>query len=287
MNFLAWWNLIFELPIVAACLLSTVATLGADSHSGGDHDAEGDADAEIEAEGELDGHDVEAHVEAGDAELDHDIDHDAESDLEHEQAHEGHAAAGWLATALAIPGGDRAPLSIVMVVLLLAFGFIGLAANGFLARWMAPGAFVWISLVLATAGGLTASRGFARVFSRILPRAETYALGRDACVGLTAKVTTLMGPGDGYAQLYDAHRNLLEVRVQASEGSRFEMGAPIVLLSYDEAAGRYLAEPFDAEAVTGTRGSIEDKSMTRTVSGERVGRPAKRRRQPGERTGVK
>ncbi|MBI3893841.1 MAG: DUF1449 family protein [Candidatus Wallbacteria bacterium] len=255
MNFLAWWNLIFELPIVAACLLSTVATLGAEAHGGHDHGAEGA------------GHDVEGHdsgslpVASAAAHPDHDAQHDDSSET----------GPGWLATVVAIPGGDRAPLSIVLVVLWLAFGFIGLASNHLFARLVPPIAFVWISFVLASAGGLLVSRSFARAFSRILPRAETYALGRDACVGLTAKVTTVLSGSDGYAQLYDAHRNLLEIRVQAAPAAKFEMGSQIVLVSYDEANGRYVAEPFNPDGATGSNGSIESVESPDSSPAARAG----------------
>lgn len=299
MEWLAWWNLIFELPVLTACMLSMTAALGPgseghdaehdtevghdaevghDLHADVDHDLHADVDHDLHADVDHDLHvenavqfdlENEVHVEADvDHDLHADVDHDlhaevghdveAHGDVEHdatlatahgaETAHdtdETHSA-GWMQWVLALPGADRAPLMLVLVVLSLSFGIIGLVSNHFLGQLLPPLVYVWLSMALAMGGGLLISRTFARTFARVLPRMETYALQRCDCVGQTGTITGTLSDGGAYAQVYDPNHNLLEVHVHGSPGTKFELGNKVLFLDYDESLSLYLAEPIDA-----------------------------------------
>jgi hypothetical protein len=212
----AWWNLLFELPIAGACLMALLSAAGVDAA------AEGDGHAD---------HDV-PQLPAGDTHL---------PDSAHDGHHDAHHA-GWLSVLLALPGADRAPLSLVLLVLGLGFGVIGLALNHVLHPLLPVFAFVPLSLAGATAGGLLASRTMARAFGRFIPRLETYVTSRKDCVGQVATVTNVLSDGQAYAQVYDKHRNLLEVRVSMREG-RASDGAKVLLLDWDEGNGHFVADP--------------------------------------------
>ncbi|MBI4859993.1 MAG: DUF1449 family protein [Candidatus Riflebacteria bacterium] len=268
MEWLAWWNLLFELPIAGACLLSVVATMGADASA----DAPHDADASVEHDTDV-GH--EAPLEAGhvlgvkDALGDaaHAVDskealagggHGADAKALVSSGH-GSVATGagpcppashdvpWLTWVLALPGADRAPLSFVLIVLSVSFGLIGLVANRLLSGLLPPLAFVWISLAVAGSMSLLVTRTFARTLGRFLPRMETYALTRADCVGQVGKITCLLSPREGYAQVYDPQKNFLEVRVVARGQTTFSQGGQVLLLEYEEINSRFVAEPFNPE----------------------------------------
>ncbi len=299
MEWLAWWNLIFELPVLTACMLSMMAALGPgteghdtdhDAEAGHDaevgHDLHADVDHDLHADVDHDFHadvdhdlDVaienEVHVDLGNevhVEVDHDLDADADHDLHAEVDHDAEASGdvvhdatlatahdaepghgtdeahspGWMQWALALPGADRAPLMLVLVVLSLSFGIIGLVSNHLLGQLLPPLVYVWLSMALAMGGGLAISRTFARTFARVLPRMETYALQRCDCVGQTGTITGTLSDGGAYAQVYDPNHNLLEVHVHGSPGTKFELGSKILFLDYDESQSLYLAEPIDA-----------------------------------------
>jgi len=249
MEWLAWWNLVFELPVAAASLLAFTAAFGADSSAGhhdadlghdvGDHDLTSDhsVDTEVHALPGETSADAEGHALT--------TDHDAS---DHEpittQSSEGDGS-GWISALLALPGADRAPVTLVLMIMCLSFGIIGLIVNQLLAGLLRPHWYVWISFAVAAIGSVVVSRTFARTFAKFLPKTETYATSRRDCVGQTGSITALMAENEGFAQVYDCHQNLLEVRVRAFGATRFQQGSKILLVDYDEQSGGYLADLFD------------------------------------------
>src|SRR4051794_20984511 len=116
---LGWWNLIFVAPFAVALVYLGVYTLTGITFGEADVDAEMDAD-------------VDAHVDVdadADADTDADPDADADADGDHDADAEdaGGAHASLQAMALGWLGAGRVPLSLVIMVLMLTWGFAGLA----------------------------------------------------------------------------------------------------------------------------------------------------------------
>jgi hypothetical protein len=216
MDLLAWWNLIFVLPAVAAVLYLGLLAAGAV-----DPGSDADVDADV------------------DADLDHGIEHSLGSD--HEQS------GSTVNSALTFLGFGQVPLSLLLLSLCLLWGFAGWASNTLLKDALdRPAIFFVISLVIATNVALLGTRYLARGIAKILPATESYGSTEHDLVGRLAKVRDRVTERQGRAQLYDAHGSLQEVPCRIKPGEEeIPPRTEVVLLSYDRAKGIYyvLADP--------------------------------------------
>lgn len=145
----------------------------------------------------------------------HDADTDADAD----------GPLAWL-------GAGRVPLMVVLVILLTAFGLLGLKAQA--VAQMVRGAPLSAFLVAPAAFllALPITRFAARLVGRLLPSVETAALPRDALVGRRASITVGRAAAGSPAQarvrdpLGGIHHVMVEP--EASEGALAE-GAEILL----------------------------------------------------------
>src|SRR5215212_7311883 len=107
MDLLAWWNLIFLLPALAALLYLLLVASGTVDTG---HDVDADLDADVDADLDTD------------AEAMHGIEHN----LGGEHEHDGESPFG---EALGFLGFGRVPLSIVVLTFCFLWGFAGWATN--------------------------------------------------------------------------------------------------------------------------------------------------------------
>src|SRR5687768_8649258 len=135
---LGWWNLMFLLPLGLALLY--VGVYAVSGLTFGHADADADAGADVDADTDLHADaDVHADVHA-DADADGDVEADADAEMDgdaHADVHHGgHAHSGVGKTPLfdllsMLIGLGRAPLSILLMVLFLTWGFIGFISNAY------------------------------------------------------------------------------------------------------------------------------------------------------------
>jgi membrane protein implicated in regulation of membrane protease activity len=222
MDLLAWWNLIFLLPALAALLYLVLL-----------------------AAGTLDiGHDV--HVEF-DTDADVDADADAIHGIEHSLGVEHDGDGSTFSSALSFLGFGRVPLSILLLTFCFLWGFAGWATNTLLKGPLdRPALFVWFSLAAATLLSVLGTRYLARGLARILPATESYGTKERDLIGRLAKVRDTVTDRQGRAQLFDANGSLQEVPVRIKPGeSAIPARTEVVLLSYDRDRGVYyvLADP--------------------------------------------
>jgi YqiJ-like protein len=210
MELLAWWNLVFLLPGGAGIFLVLLSVLGL----GGSHDAD---------------HDVPVHHDH-----DHDLHHDAPLALPPHAGAPGHEAGheppGLVAGALSLLGVGRAPLTVVLTILCLSFGFVGFALNRALGGLLPLWQLFPVSLGTALVGSTLLTGVSARAIGRLVPREESYATPFAALEGQTGKIVLLLSPTEGYAQVHDRYGNLHEIHCRGLEGAPLRKDQPILVV---------------------------------------------------------
>ncbi len=261
---LAWWNLLFVVPfLLAVTYLAVYAFSGV---TFGETDAEmasdlsGDMAADLHAE--LD-HDVDGGLEHDvDADADADVDHDVETttesgDAEHEVASSSETAVAAPATSahevsiyaglLAWIGLGRAPLSILLMVLLISWGVIGFVTNVLLAPVMPwPWMAVFGSLPTAAAGSLLITRSTVRLVAKWLPTMETYARPTGALVGSSGEALYNISERFGIASVRDSRGDLFQVACRVYPGDQpIAKGTQVLLVDYNDGEKCFFVTPYD------------------------------------------
>ena len=229
-----WWNLIFIVPFGLALLY-----LGAYAMSGitfGDADGDFSADApDMEADAEVAG---ELHA-------------DADADGADVHVHGSHvpihvAAMLWL-------GIGRVPLSLVLMVLLMTWGFFGFATSYSLEKNGTERALVpVISLAAAAVGSLLTTALASRAIARWLPTSETYAVRRHELLGRTGEAIYQIDHQSGVVALRDENHDLFQVPCRVhGDRSPIAKGARVRLIAYNGREKAYYVTEHDPAKVTG------------------------------------
>lgn len=229
---LSWWNLVFIAPLALAMLYIGVYAFTGVTFGEADADAGVGAGVEADAGGGV-GH--------GDGDgFDHGHDH-------------GHAAvepdheASFVQSLLSFLGFGKAPLSIVLTVLLIGWGVLGLLTNFALqhvvpADWMVAAA----SLPVAGFGGLALTGAVTRLLAKWMPGTETYAVGKAELIGLTGTATLNIDRGFGTANVRDRGGDLFQVSCRVyAHGRELAKDSRVVLVDYDSAGDFFYVAPFE------------------------------------------
>jgi membrane protein implicated in regulation of membrane protease activity len=224
-----WWNAVYTLPLAAVLLVLAITSIigligGAlgevfqSDHHDVDHDVDVDHDLDLD-------HDVD---------VDHDLDVDADADVHahHAGCGHGHGGAdhGFLLDFLVALGVGRAPLMLVLQMLVLLWGVVGLGLHQTFGA-AGPGALLW-SLPATLAISLLGTRAFALLFGRFFKQKESYALQRNEMAGRTGRVVFAVTAEEGTVHVRDQHGTLHRLRARCPEG-RLESGQEIIVLGYD------------------------------------------------------
>ena len=239
---LGWWNLLFVVPFFLA--LTYVGLYAVSGIGFGDADADADTDADAEA-----GADAGADADA-DADADSEVEADADSETEH-GAQTGGGSAMFDALS-AVFGLGRAPLSILLMILMLAWGFFGFLANLTLFPKVEPPVTkVWtLSVPLALVGGLLTTRIIAGLVGRYLPTHESYALRRHELLGATGEALYDIDQTFGMVAVRDSNHDLFQVpcRVRADQSS-IPKGSKVKLIAWNGRQQLYYVTAAEAAPV--------------------------------------
>jgi len=230
---LSWWNLIFVAPFGLALLY-----LGMYVGSGitfGDVDHDIDVDHDFDAD-----HDAELSADA-----DHDGDVEADHDLEHESAGEMPGGSP-ISAALQWLGVGRVPLSILLMVLLLAWGWTGVITNFLLGSHMSAARHViFVSVPVATVASLFVTRALAGAIARWLPLCDTTARRRHELLGCIGPATFAVDERFGMAAVRDTTGDLYQVPCRVSAGqAAIPKGSPVKLVAYSGKQGIFTVTPW-------------------------------------------
>jgi Protein of unknown function (DUF1449) len=245
-DLLQWWNLIFDLPFVAALIPLLLQATGA-AHFG--HSGHG---VPIGHAGGLHGH----HIHLSHPHLPHVGHHHIESGGGHaapaaaaqpasHAAPAHHAPSpGPIARALGLLGIGKAPIMLVFSSFSFTWGFTGLVANQLLARALPlPEVFIYFSMTIAFASSVLLTSVVSQGVSRVMPAVETYTTTKDEFVGKTGHALYAVDGKSGAAVVLDNESNRVQIKCHTEEGaSALSKGQPLCISRYDEQRDMFVVE---------------------------------------------
>ena len=224
-----WYNLPFTIMLVLCGLLAVFQLVGLGGD--GDSDLDADFDADLDA-------DIDLDFDA-DADLDADIDADADLDVD--------GGLDFLSV-LAFVGVGKAPLMVVLVVLLGSMAIIGWTLNSLLEAALGSYPTWGLIIVLPLAfliGGFISSR-VARVIGRALPSISSTATSAAGLVGRRgAVISPRLDSRYGLVRVRDQGGTLINVFAITADDEPIDGKSEVVLVEYDAAKKRYTAVPIN------------------------------------------
>lgn len=210
MELLAWYNLLFCLPLGVGLLMAFGMVFGiADAPHGVDIDGDGIPDVGIDADG---------HVDHG---------------------HETGSKASFL-------GFGRVPFLLIIMTMLLLFGGVGMMLNIPFAGVLRTTPFPTILGVVAVAAVTTLllTGTFAKLLVRLLPTMETTSLTRDDLIGCTGTLILSTDSKGGLAQIANGG-DVYQISVRSEVP--IAKGASVLITSYDAEKDLYdvTADPLE------------------------------------------
>lgn len=223
----SWYNLPFTLMLLMCGVFALLQLIGLGGD--GDSDLDADFDADLDADIDLD-FDADADV---DADIDADLDADGGFDS---------------LSVLAFLGIGKAPLMVVLVVLLGSMGIIGWTLNtlleAILGSYPAWGLVVVFPIAFIL-GGLISSR-VARLIGRLLPSINTTATSAAGLVGRRgAVISPRVDSRYGLVRVRDQGGTLISVFAITADDEPIDGKSEVVLVDYDAAKKRYTAVSID------------------------------------------
>jgi membrane protein implicated in regulation of membrane protease activity len=251
---LAWWNVIYLLPLALVLVVLTITSLvglaGGALDAAGGHDAAG---ADLGAHGGASGHadighaSTDLHVDGSGLHADAGgADAGTDADVPDDIGAHGHDAdadgGSLLLAALTFLGAGTAPLMLVIQLLLLLWGSVGIllhllagAQSAFALVWSAP-----VSGIVSVIG----TRTFARFFGRFVSEEHSSARRRSQLVGHAGRVVYTVTTDAGTIHVRDDRSTLHRVRAR-TQGPALPAGAEVVVVDYDDRTGLYVVADID------------------------------------------
>jgi membrane protein implicated in regulation of membrane protease activity len=236
---IAWYNLPFTLMLGLGVLLAGLQLLGL-SHDG-DTDADPDVDADVDADADAD-MDIAVHHDL-DHDLDHDINHDIDHDLDHDVDHNMSRDSLSGFSLLAFIGIGKAPLMVVILIVLMTTGLLGWILNGLVMGILGvfPGLLLLVTLLGSLVAGSLVTSRLTRFIGRALPPVSTTATRAESLVGRPGTVISPFVDGRyGMVHLRDDGSTLISLFAITEDEQPIARGASVILLSYDATQRRYL-----------------------------------------------
>ena len=236
---IAWYNLPFTLMLGLGVLLAGLQLLGL-SHDG-DTDADPDVDADVDADADAD-MDIAVHHDL-DHDLDHDINHDIDHDLDHDVDHNMSRDSLSGFSLLAFIGIGKAPLMVVILIVLMTTGLLGWILNGLVMGILGvfPGLLLLVTLLGSLVAGSLVTSRLTRFIGRALPPVSTTATRAESLVGRPGTVISPFVDGRyGMVHLRDDGSTLISLFAITEDEQPIARGASVILLSYDATERLYL-----------------------------------------------
>ena len=205
-----WWNWPFLIPFLVGMGLVGVALLGG-GHGGGDHDV---------------GHDVH-----------HGVDHEAD------------ASPTFSSLFMSFLGVGKAPLSILLEVMLVSFGLIGMLVNAIAHDLLADYGMIAFPVALSSAifGSMAVTHLVAKVFVKVAPANIPTSRKSGEFVGSTGFAATSITHVIGQVNITSTEKNaptaLINVCSDPEWPTEIPRGTEVQLLSYDNSKSLYLVRP--------------------------------------------
>lgn len=240
-----WWNLVFIAPFFLALVYLGIYAASGVTFGDVDHDVDLSADADVD-------HDLDADADVDhDLDADHDLDSDADGDADgdHDADDAEHSTGSSLAAALTWLGVGRVPLSIVLTVMFLSWGFIGFASNQLLReRFADPNRFAIISIAIALIGSALCARVVSSSVAKYLPTNETYAQARHELLGAIGEVVLNVDENFGMVAVRDERGQFMQIPARTRAGAEaIAKGMKVRLVAYTAKDRYFHVVPASAE----------------------------------------
>jgi len=252
-DLLQWWNLIFDLPFVAALIPLLLQATGAAHFGHGGHGVHLG-----HGHGGFEGHHAHLphlhlphvphighhHIETGTPHVSAAsasgaahapaVAHQPQS--AHETAAHHVEGPGPISRALGLLGIGKVPIMLVFSSFCFVWGFTGLVANQFLAGvFPFPSLFILPSIGIALVSSLLLTSVLSQGISKIMPSLETYTTPKEGFVGKTGHALYEINAKSGAAVVLDNESNRVQIKCRAEdEGAAILKGRPIAVTRYDE-----------------------------------------------------
>lgn len=259
---LAWYNLLFYIPLIGGLLLGAGMLLGL-----GSSDGHGEADtAHAHA---TTGHDAAHHshqvhdvsgAEHGPGQADHapgqsvghSVGHSVNHSVNHSVDHGADHDATFLTHVADLLGLGRVPLNISLMLMMLIFGGTGTTVNLALAERLAGGGSALPSILIAVLAVLVLAGPCSRLLGKVAPSIETYPVTRRDLIGCTAILLNDTDEQGGYAQARDREGNVHNITCRTygaaptagAEPGRGPLpkGTQVLIIDFEPASNRYAVE---------------------------------------------
>jgi membrane protein implicated in regulation of membrane protease activity len=226
-----WYNLPFSISLLFFLGLSALQFIGLGGEQEIDQELEVDTDLDLDT-----GVDLDADIDLdADVDLDVDLDTDADVDV-------GDGLSAW-GDFLAFIGLGQAPLTLVLLLLFLTFGFTGWVLNSAVISILGsyPGIALGGTLPLSMLSSVLITSRLSRLLNRITPSVSTTAMSRKQLVGHRGTVVSAQVTGR-YGQVRVKDRSgaslTLFARIEG-DTAPIKRDQEVVIVAYDEAEHTY------------------------------------------------
>jgi len=234
---IAWYNLPFTLMLGLGIALAGLQLIGLSHDSDTDIDTDADVDADVDA-------DIDSDIDADLAihhDLDHDVDHDIDHDVDHDSDMNQDSLSGF--SWLAFIGIGKAPLMVVLLIVLMSTGLLGWFLNGLAVGMLGvfPGLLLLGTFLLSLVIGSMITSRVTRFIGRALPPISTTAIRAQALVGRPGIVISpFVDDRYGMVHLRDDGGTLISLFAITEDEQPIARGTSVILLSYNAAQRLYL-----------------------------------------------
>jgi hypothetical protein len=238
-DLLQWWNLIFDLPFVAALIPLLMQATGAAhfGHGGhgihlghvhggpaGHHFHIGHHHVEVAAPQAAPAAAAPAHAAAG------------HPQAGHQAAPHGSQSPSAVSRALSLLGIGKVPIMMVFSSFCFLWGFSGLAANLLLAPVFGlPALFILPSMGIALVSSVVLTGALSQGVAKLMPSVETYTTPREGFLGKTGHALYEIDGRSGAAVVLDNESNRVQIKCRTEdEGTVIPRGHSLSVARYDE-----------------------------------------------------
>jgi len=237
-DLLQWWNLIFDLPFVAALIPLLMQATGAAHFGHGGHGVH---------LGHLHGGPAGHHFHLGHHHLEAAAPHAAPAaapahaaaghpQAAHQAATHGSGNPSAISRALSLLGIGKVPIMMVFSSFCFLWGFTGLAANLLLAPAFAlPALFILPSMGIALVSSLVLTGALSQGISKVMPSVDTYTTPRAGFLGKTGHALYEINATSGAAVVLDNESNRVQIKCRTDqEGTVIPRGHSLSVEWFDE-----------------------------------------------------
>lgn len=175
-----------------------------------------------------------------------DVGHGVDKDMDvHHGLSSSHDGDGF--NLLSYLGIGRCPISIVLMLLGVSWGFTGLVCNGIFdaTKIIPPILYFWVSAFMSLLVALPFTSYSSRLIAKIMPRKGTTAIELDSLVGRTGESSVTIDSKSGRTRVLDVYGSQHNIYCKTSlEDSEIPPNTKVLILSRMSGNGMFVVKKF-------------------------------------------